>query len=226
MEKPELLKDSRNVRTKTFYEQTAKQLLDNPELLEDDFLKLQGAVLRKEQPDRPVCKGLKGTSNTETRIIKCMYFSNAEIVTSLCDKCNFNKRQTDGYNCKVVGDYKIIDYQYVVAYKGVRIGNIDLVLADEDYIYLTEVKPYRKSNPENLLRMFLETETYYRVAIIGAHFKDKQPRKAILFFKDSPQYYDFINERIAVNTKKLISKYDVTVFCAEIKDGEIKITTM
>lgn len=224
------IKDREAVNQSTF-DEVAAELLETLKPF-DENLDFSDVDAREEETDRSFCKEFSNTGDgtaktTERRLCKCLYFTNTENkVKTKCDVCALKDRQSEGYHAKVIGNFKAIYYEFVPTNKGKGIGNVDLILADESFAYLTEVKP-PKGNDETLLRMLLEIETYYRVTVKGKQYKkvvgDKPLRKAILFFKDSPQYMAYYDPTCGVNTKELLKKFGITVFCAEFTGTEVLI---
>ena len=232
MSKFKWIKDRSDVNNQSTFDEVAAELLDALKSFDENF-DLKDIEAREEETDRSSCKGFldtdDGTAKTnERRLCKCLYFTNTENkVKTKCDGCALKDRQSEGYHAKVIGNFKVIYYEFVPTNKGNGIGNVDLILADENFAYLTEVKPPREENPETLLRMLLEIETYYRVTVKGKQYEkvvgDKPLRKAILFFKDSPQYKAYCDSACGVNTKELLKKFGITVFCAEFTGTEVLI---
>ena len=224
------LKDLRTVNNRSQYEGVAKILVDELRAYEDGFAELAEVPAREESTDRNCFTGKdpsKEEATTEKRWCRCFYFTNAKNGTPYCEKCAL--RNKEGYHSKIAGNFSVADYEYVVtATTGYGVGNIDLILTDDNFAYFTEVKP--QSSSETLLRMFLEIETYYRMAMKNDRYKqvtgDKPVRKAILFFKGSEQEKSFNDPEQAVNTKRLIELFGVTVFCAEPRDGKVYITAI
>lgn len=224
------IKDREAVNQSTF-DEVAAELLEALKPF-DENLDFSDVDAREEETDRSSCKGFSnmgdGTAKTnERRLCKCLYFTNTENrVKTKCEICALKNRQSEGYHAKIIGNFKVIYYEFVPTNKGKGIGNVDLILADESFAYLTEVKP-PKGNDETLLRMLLEIETYYRVTVKGKQYekvvKGKPIRKAILFFKDSPQYKAYNDPACGVNTKELLKKFGITVFCAEFTGTEVLI---
>lgn len=237
MGESKLIKDWDKVKGSKF-DEVAGDILAKLKEYDDLFKASDDAEAREEGLDRHSCGGFRDLGDgkaktTERRLCKCMYYTNnvkdiiaGKNISKKCEGCALRDRQSEGYHAKVVGNFKVIYYELVPTNKGKKIGNVDLVLADDNFVYLTEVKP-PKGNDETLLRMLLEIETYYRVTIKGENYKNgidgKPLRKAILFFKDSPQYKAYYDETCGVNTKILLEKFGITVFCAEFTGTEILI---
>lgn len=228
----EHIKDINKVNNITQYEEVAKGLVDELGKYEAEYAELIDIPARETDTDRS-CFTDKNLTNeeamTEKRLCRCLYFTNVKNGTPHCDKCALRIRNNEGYHSKITGNFRVIDYEFVVtATTGYGVGNIDLILADDNFAYFTEVKP--KNSKETLLRMFLEIETYYRMAMKSERYKsvtgDKPVRKAILFFKGSEQEKAFLDSEKAVNTKKLLKLFGITVFCAEPKNGEVYITAI
>lgn len=224
------LKDLNKVNNVSHYEEVAKKLVDELSAYEDVFAELADIPARETDTDRS-CFTEKNLSNekamTEKRWCRCFYFTNVKNGTPHCEECGLRNRE--GYHSKITGNFHVADYEFVVAATtGYGVGNIDLILTDDNFAYFTEVKP--KGSSETLLRMFLEIETYYRMAMKNERYKnvigDKPVRKAILFFKGSEQEKTFLDPKMAVNTKKLLKLFGITVFCAEPKYGEVNITVI
>lgn len=223
------IKDRKEVNESGF-DNIAKELLAKLKAFDDEF-DFSDIEAREEGTNRNLCEGFSdmgdGAKTTERRLCKCLYYTNTEkAVKTKCDVCALKDRQSEGYHAKLTGNFKVIYYEFVPTNKGKGIGNVDLILADESFAYLTEVKP-PKGNDETLLRMLLEIETYYRVTLQGKQYEDvvkgKPLRKAILFFKDSPQYRAYYDSTCGVNTKELLKKFGITVFCAEFTGEEVLI---
>lgn len=230
MEGTKRIKDREAVNQSTF-DEVAEELMAKLKAFDDEF-DFSDVDAREEGTDRSFCKDFSDMGDgeaktTERRLCKCLYYTNTENkVKTKCDVCALGDKQSEGYHAKVIGNFKVIYYEFVPTNKGKGIGNVDLILADESFAYLTEVKP-PKGNDETLLRMLLEIETYYRVTLKGKQYenvvKGKPLRKAILFFKDSPQYRAYNDPSCGVNTKELLKKFGITVFCAEFTGTEVLI---
>lgn len=223
------LKDLNKVNNVSHYEEVAKILVDELGAYEDGFAELADVPARETDTERSCFteKAPSSETTTEKRWCRCFYFTNVKNGTPHCEKCDLRNRE--GYRSKITGNFQVADYEFVVAATtGYGVGNIDLILADENFAYFTEVKPQGSS--ETLLRMFLEIETYYRMAMKNERYKnvigDKPVRKAILFFKDSEQEKVFLDSNQAEYTKKLLKLFGITVFCAEPKNGEVYITAI
>ncbi len=224
------IKDLTKVNSANF-DTIAEELLAKLKAFDDEF-DFSDVEAREDETERSFCKGFPDMGDgkaktTERRLCKCLYYTNIDKeVKTRCDVCKLRDRQSEGYHAILTGNFKVIYYEFVPTNKGRGIGNVDLILADESFAYLTEVKPPR-GNDETLLRMLLEIETYYRVTLQGKQYedivKDKPLRKAILFFKDSPQYKAYYDSSCGVNTKKLLKKFGITVFCAEFTGKEVFI---
>lgn len=230
MKESQWSKDRKEVNNPSTFDNVAKELVERLKGFDDEF-NFGDIDAREEGTNRSYCKGFEKSDNanaktTERRLCKCLYYSNNGNVKTECDKCALRDRQSEGYHAKLSGNFKVIYYEFVPTNKGNGIGNVDLILADDNFAYLTEVKP-PQGNSETLLRMFLEIETYYRVTVKGEQYEDvvkgKPLRKAILFFKDSPQYRAYIDPACGLNTKELLKKFGITVFCAELTGEEVLI---
>lgn len=224
-------KDFKAVNYDTFDTEVAESLVKRLAEFDDVFSTVSDIEARENGTSRNYCAGFTGEADsvktTERRFCKCLYYTNTKNkVKTECKKCVLRDRQADGYHAQLAQNFEVIYYEFVPTDKGSGVGNVDLILADENFAYLTEVKP-EHGNSETLLRMFLEIETYSRVTALGKQYRqvvgDKPLRKAILFFKDSPQYRDFMDTTRAMNTKKLLSMFGVSVLCAEIKEGKVLI---
>lgn len=226
----EHIKDKKKVNNISYYEKVAEELVDELGKYEAEFAELIDVPARETDTDRTCFTDEKPSNEittTEKRWCRCFYFTNAENGTPHCEKCAL--RDTEGYHSKIAGNFRVADYEFVVtATTGYGLGNIDLILTDDNFAYFTEVKP--KDSKETLLRMFLEIETYYRMAMKSERYKsvtsNKPVRKAILFFKGSEQEKAFLDPDKAVNTKKLLKLFGITVFRAEPKNGEVYITAI
>ena len=149
------------------------------------------------------CEGLDSERYTEKRLCKCMYYLNSTH-SKCCDKCEFR-------DCfEIVGDYQITDYEVPAYYYGDDIGEIDLIISNDDTHYATEVKPY-KGNGETLLRMIAEIMTYIEGYPAGTY------KKAIAFFeknrddgKKTKQQEEYESADPALFA--LLKKADITVF--------------
>lgn len=232
MPKKTWIKDSDDVNSKSRFDKVAGDLLATLKAFDEQF-DIKDIEAREKETDRSSCGGFSDTDDgsaktSERRFCKCLYFTNTEdAVKTQCDGCILKDRQSEGYHAKLSGPFQAIYYEFVPTDKGNGIGNVDLILADESFAYLTEVKPPREEKSETLLRMLLEIETYYRVTVKGKQYekvvKGKPLRKAILFFKDSPQHKAYIDPTCGVNTKELLKKFGITVFCAEFTGTEVLI---
>ena len=156
------------------------------------------------QHDR--CNGLALAKRnfTEKRICKCLYYFNSGHAKK-CGKCSFPNRY------RISGTYTIADYEVPACYYGSGIGEIDLVIAGDEVLYATEVKPPKDEfdpqdpcNQESILRMISEIMTY----TLG--YEPGKYKKAIAFFEDTKQAEEYAHMTPAV--KKLIEKADITVF--------------
>ena len=87
-------------------------------------------------------------------------------------------------------------------YDGDGIGEIDLLLEGDGKIYATEVKP-PQGNSECILRMIAEILTYTLDS-------DKDYRKAIAFFENTPQSKEY--SALTPKVKELLTKASITVF--------------
>ena len=235
MQDLEHFKDKENVNNISEYDVVANEILNELNKYESRFETLADITPREKETNRGECGGFKNESDdsektTERRFCKCLYYTNTKNkVKTNCETCNLRNRQAEGYHAKLAGNFEVIYYEFVPTDKGKGVGNVDLILADENFAYLTEVKPPH-GNSETLLRMFLEIETYSRVTASGNQYKkivgSKPLRKAILFFKHSPQYKDFISENRGISTKKLLSIFGISVLCVEFKNGEVHISAI
>lgn len=157
------------------------------------------------------CDGLKEESYTEKRLCKCLYYFNSQHSTK-CESCDFRNRYT------IDGEYFIKDYEVPAFYSGKGVGEIDLVLSDDDIEYATEVKPAKdefdpndEGNQETLLRMIAEIMTY------TYGYSEGRFKKAIGFFEDTPQEKEYHNA--SQDLLNLLKKADITVF-QFVKAGE------
>lgn len=197
--------------------QELKQLLYGTQTLDE-----YSAHGKFELGDHDNCDGFQPNKNDETRftekrLCKCMYYLNGKYSepNETCSKCTFSDR------FKIIGDYKIIEYEVPAFYYGTGIGEIDLMLQCGDDIYAAEVKPYKK-NEETLLRMIAEIMTY----TMG---NDKGYKKAIAFFEKNRETgektaqqkeYEMHNQKLF----DLIKLADITVFqFKEVSEMEYKI---
>ena len=225
-------KDKEEVNN-SHYDCVAEEIYGDINEYEKYFTELADIEPRDEETDRTTCATVKKETNnpkeSERRFCRCLYYTNGPVKKEKqhCENCLLNDRQSTGYHAELIGNFKVISYEFVSTNKvaGQGVGNVDLVLADDNFVYLTEVKP--AGSTETLLRMFLEIETYYRVTIRGTQYKsiagDKPLRKAIMFFKNSEQYKAFIDPDKGQYTKDLIRLFGVTVFCVEIVDNKVLI---
>lgn len=152
------------------------------------------------------CAGLTYSEKrnfTEKRLCKCMYYLN-NTHSKCCDQCAFRDR------FEIVGDYQITDYEVPAYYYGDGIGEIDLIISNDDIHYATEVKPYQ-GNRETLLRMIAEIMTYTEGYPAGRY------KKAIAFFeknrddgKKTKQQEEYESADPALFA--LLKKADITVF--------------
>lgn len=149
------------------------------------------------------CAGLGSERYTEKRLCKCMYYLNSTH-SKCCDQCVFRDR------FEIVGDYQITDYEVPAYYYGDGIGEIDLIISNDDIHYATEVKPYQ-GNRETLLRMIAEIMTYTEGYPAGRY------KKAIAFFeknrddgKKTKQQEEY--EAADPALFALLKKADITVF--------------
>lgn len=96
-----------------------------------------------------------------------------------CDSCVFTDKR------KLVGDYKILDYEVPSFYyiRNTGLGEIDLIIGDGTKEYAFEIKPERSK--ETLVRMVSEILTY----TLG-DTKEKYHR-AIVFFEESDQHKQY-----------------------------------
>lgn len=231
----EHFKDRNAINNKSKYEDEAAKLLEQLESFMKMFEHPYDTEAREETTNRSKCEGFKEQTaepkKSERRFCKCLYATNNDKVTKNCSNCILANQQSNGYHCAIGGNFKVVWYEYVpILGKGSHIGNVDLILADDSFIYLTEVKP-ATGNEETLLRMFAEIETYYREVLKGKDtqqykevFGDKPIRKAILFIENSPQHKAYKDG--AENTKKLLRLFGITVFLAKFEEGKVKINAI
>ena len=159
------------------------------------------------QHDR--CGGLIGDSFTEKRLCKCLYYRNGKYHRPAeCEKCDFQER------FDLIGRYKIADYEVPAHYYAPGVGEIDLVLTDdEDGVpYAAEAKPDR-GNDETLLRMVSEILTY----TLG--YPAEKYQKAIIFFEGTAQEAEY--DRADPAMRALLKKAGITVFRFEKRDAHI-----
>lgn len=182
-------------------------------------LKFQNDRIRRESKDISNCN--ERDRITEPYLCRCAYWSSL----NKCSKNCLMKAKWDTF-----GDYFILDYQLPVSdsYN----GKVDLVLCNRknNNIYLTEYKPNREKTPERLLRMIAEIVTYYQSAIPGCkefmkkyhniELKDNDISIAIMFHNESPQHKEFKQHINGID--KLISKYNISVFCIFDNENMIK----
>lgn len=149
------------------------------------------------------CAGLVGDRYTEKRLCKCIYYRNSTY-SKHCDKCEFLNR------FDIIGEYQITDYEVPAFYYGDGIGEIDLIITENDVQYATEVKPY-KGNNETLLRMVAEIMTYTE------GYPERKYKKAIAFFKKNRDTNEITTQQKEYETEnsnllELLKKADITVF--------------
>lgn len=141
------------------------------------------------------CGGLESGKFDEKRLCKCLYYFNGPFrCQEECENCLYEDRY------RIIGNYKITDYEVPSHYYVHNLGNIDLILNDT---YATEVKPYKKNN-ESLLRMVSEIMTY----TLG--FPEGKYKKAIAFFENTDQEREY--EKKDREMMNLLKKVDITVF--------------
>lgn len=146
------------------------------------------------------CGGLKGSSYTEKRLCKCLYYFNGEYRRQAeCEKCDFRERYC------LTGQYRITDYEVPAYYYAPGVGEIDLVLTDSEsgISYAAEAKP-DQGNDETLLRMVAEILTY----TLG--YPAEKYQKAIIFFGGTPQQEEY--DRAEPDMRSLLKKAGITVF--------------
>ena len=218
-----LTKDNEKINQSN-YDEYAKSIFN------DIMQVIKGGVEEIEHnpnPSREKCEGFKekpqrGERAYEKRICKCLYYyNNKEITQTNCQNC---VESGDYFRLKIVGDYKIINYEVPPIKKGQGIGEIDILLTDGKFIYPTEVKPY--SSNETLLRMLCEIITYCEEGVVLPSqikdYKNLPIKTAIAFFEGSNQDIAFSDDSEGVYTKKLIKLFGVTVF-KMVVDNEEKV---
>lgn len=208
MSKSKLFK---NRITKTDYNALIKELSDANDGDTSSLMKLLFCTEKpKEYPGKykhkqhEKCKGLENEVSKEKRLCKCMYYLNSNYPKN-CDRCSYQDR------FKIIGDYRITDYEFPAYYSGKGIGNIDLIISKDDIHYATEVKPY-KGNGETLLRMIAEIMTYTEGYPVTKY------KKAIAFFeKDRGDKGEKTKQQKEYETAdpallELLKTADITVF--------------
>lgn len=232
-------KDHNKINNGGEYENIAEKILQEIDLkgLEERFVGLAGIPKRTKAYDRTKCMGFSSNNGnvmgTEKRFCKCLFYSNYKGktgITTNCENCHYEDKEWYK-KTPLKGNFNVEGYEIVPTDKGAGIGNIDLLLSDNNYLYITEVKP--KESKETLLRMVAEIETYYRVikgneTFIKAH-QEKPIRKAIMFFKDSEQSKQFNNqeyEHFAKNTKQIISLLGISVLEISLNNDKLTITAI
>ena len=207
LEELTLAKETASVRfkdriRKAYSEEQAEQILqvlDNSEKLRE--LLLGTAKYWPYAGDYVVgnhteCKGTATETPTEKRICRCLYYWNSDH-TKHCDTCKYQQGR-----CRINGNYRIKDYEVPAYYDGDGIGEIDLLIESPEGIYATEVKP-PQGNSECILRMIAEILTY-------TLDYDKDYRKAIAFFENTPQSKEY--SELTPKVKKLLAKASIAVF--------------
>ena len=178
--------------------------------------------LRADEIRPNACSGLNEDSDWEKGFFKCMFYWNKGVF-SKCKECKAGKR------IRLVGDYKIMDYEVPAFFKEEGVGKIDLILEGNGEIYAAEAKPYRQENAETLLRMIAEILTYtlgdpapsemgvYKKAII---FFEKTPAAKKSKEQLTPQEEEYQEaKKKASSMMELIRKAGITVF--HFKDADI-----
>lgn len=133
--------------------------------------------LRADEIRSKDCSGINDTSTWEKGLFKCMFYWNRGM-SPQCKECKAGKR------FRLIGDYRIMDYEVPAFFKEEGVGNIDLILEGNGEIYAAEAKTYRQDDAEPLLRMIAEILTY----TLGDPAPNETGvyRKAILFFEKTP----------------------------------------
>lgn len=164
-------------------------------------------------------KNSNSNERLEKRTCKCLFFYNLDTIKKECKKCSF----MDRYKAE---NFSILEYEIPSYYKPEKdphdkingIGGIDLILEYNGDVYATEVKP-SSGNNESIIHMIAEIETYtygfngklaYREGEEGKPFK-----KAIAFFKDSPQakeYEGLLTANSTATLLQLLQAAKITVF--------------
>lgn len=156
------------------------------------------------------CKFTTG-DRTEKRWCRCLVNYSDEQKKKDCDNCVLKNDYA-----KPVKNAKFTDFEVPVSSDGKdKIGEIDVILEYEGIEYCTEVKP--EWNGESLLRMIAEIITYCYVS------GDNMKNKAIMFKKDSEQYFQWTGKKGAKpyihaarkRIKEIIEENKIAVFCLE-----------
>lgn len=231
MNKP--FKDEAGLNRKSEYEIFAKELWNrfSKEVIDETFWKY---VEEKADYDKDLkrfnCGSFeKITTNNkeyEKRICKCLYYFNDDSSKKACEACV--ERDNPHFGMKITGDIRVVSYEVVPIKGGAGIGNIDLLLCDDRYYYITEVKPPRSD--ETLLRMVAEIMTYGKSLELNKSVKkcgELPVRKAICFWAGSEQEKEFFDEdyeNFGKYTKKLIELFGISVFRV-VEDSTEKTAT-
>ncbi len=214
----ELFKEVCNEKT-TYMENIDKMIyaIQNNKLKELLFDEIELTV-KKHNPNRSKCAGCPdhrtNGKDAEKRICRCLFYKNMDGVEKDCNSCVLEQL----YNVKK-GRYTITNYEIPAYYSGKGIGEIDLIISDEEFEYATEVKPHtkedKKDNPETLLRMIAEILTY----IYG--FEEGKYKKAIAFFENTPQYNEYQEQNPKI--MELLKLADISVFLfKETKENHVE----
>ena len=118
--------------------------------------------------------------------------------------------------------FSIIDYEVPLrkSSKDKGIGEIDLLGKKGDVVYLLELKKFKDPNGA-LFHMILQAYTYLRLLNLEnfkQDYKCKTVIPAIIFFKDSENYKQFIDPRNKV-FKQLLRNLGMKAFSVESLDG-------
>ena len=213
-----LFKEVCNEKT-TYMENIDKMItsIKNNKLKELLFGEVELCV-KKHKPNRSKCAGFPdhrtNGKDAEKRIGRCLFYKNMKGIVKSCENCVLK----ECYNIKK-GTYTITNYEIPAYYTGSGIGEIDLIISDENFDYATEVKPHtkesKKDNPETLLRMIAEILTY------TYDFEEGKYKKAIAFFENTPQYKEYQEKNPKI--RELIKLADINVFLfKETKENHVE----
>ncbi|MBE5743706.1 MAG: hypothetical protein E7358_03200 [Clostridiales bacterium] len=213
-----LTKDNEKINQSN-YDEYAKNIFDS---IMQVFKGGVEEIENNPHPSRNKCVGFTekpraGVNDFEKRICKCLYYyNNKDVATTACDTCVENG---EFFRLNVVGDYKIINYEVPPIKKAKGVGNVDILLTDDKFVYPTEVKPF--TSEETLLRMISEIITYCEEGVVlPSQLKGRESlpiKLAIAFFEGSNQDKAFHSTSEGVYTKKLIKLFGITVFKMVVK---------
>lgn len=211
-----------DLNSKKYYQKA----IEHFKIIEQEMTSLKEENARENFDDleyRELCDGalLKTDRSTKEKskenfnedfICRCYYLN----YTGQCER-NCSRRFL-----KPSGDYQIIDYQ-IPPLNG-NCGKVDLVIRDQNNLYLTEVKPPVR-NEETLLRMICEILTHISTLKNNTNFHTYIRRRhnmcvdknnvfpAIMFFLGSEQEREYQNCREEIID--IMARHKIKVFVCD-----------